>query len=512
VGLLFALLLLPYWSSSTGLTSLISIGDKAGPVVPALAKAPHHVFKDSWGYDGMQYAQLALHPDLKEPALSESVDNLPYRARRMLLPWVAHLAGLGVPVWILQAYASLNIVCWVLLAFLLLKWFPLTNWDNWLRWAGILLSHGACMSVQMSLTDLPGVTLLVLALFLRERGSVGGPVVTLAAATLCKETSLLAGGLLWKGSGTTKSKLLRSAGLGLLALLPFLLWVCHLRWGLGLRETQASQNFGWPLVGLVERWGRLVVDVLTPGPFLALKIGAVLSLVTLTVQIGFLLLRWRPVDLWWRLGAPFALLGLFVAGPVWEGYPGAATRVLLPMSLAFNALVPRSRRWLPLLLLGNLTVFSSVLQLRNTPIEFAVVRHEGWGLAPVWVSDTRGWHVDEANQRHRWRWTSGEGTLKLENRSATTQRLMLRGRATAASARTLRIESLSGVLCEQRLQPERRPTAFVSSSFELPAGALELRFLSDEGPRQISANDPRPLSFMIEDLEIVVLEEETLAQ
>ena len=51
----------------------------------------------------------------------------------------------------------------------------------------------------------------------------------------------------------------------------------------------------------------------------------------LTVQMLFFFARWRPKEIWWRVGAMFAVMMAFLAEPVWEGYPGAFTRVLGPM-------------------------------------------------------------------------------------------------------------------------------------------------------------------------------------
>ena len=55
---------------------------------------------------------------------------------------------------------------------------------------------------------------------------------------------------------------------------------------------------------------------------------------------------------------------IFLGAAVWEGYPGAASRVLLPMTLAFNILVPRGWKWWGVLLLGNLSVFATYDTLR----------------------------------------------------------------------------------------------------------------------------------------------------
>ena len=101
----------------TGFSSLLSIGDILNDSkVAALRQVPHHVYEGSAGYDGAYYVQLALHPALDNPELTKAIDNLPYRARRILLSWVAWAAGLGRPAWIVQAYALLNVASWLALA------------------------------------------------------------------------------------------------------------------------------------------------------------------------------------------------------------------------------------------------------------------------------------------------------------------------------------------------------------------------------------------------------------
>ena len=67
---------------------------------------------------------------------------------------------------------------------------------------------------------------------------------------------------------------------------------------------------------------------------------------------------------WWRIGIVYCILMGALGPGVWEGYPGAATRVLLPMTLAFNALLPRARWFWPLYLSGNLTVLHGFEAIR----------------------------------------------------------------------------------------------------------------------------------------------------
>jgi hypothetical protein len=502
----FAWLLMPFWSGSTGFTSLINFGDKASPPVKSVAESPHYTYGDSWGYDGMHYAQIAVHPSLREPSLRDSLDNPPYRARRILMPWAAHVAGLGRPAWILQAFAMINIACWFVAAVLLWRWLPPTDWGNWLRWAGVLFCHGACMSVHLSLTDLPGMTLLLVALLCLEKGRRAAALGSLASAVLCKETSLLACTVLFD-SGCKKPKgFVRSCLQCALVVAPFALWLAYLRWGVDLGEDSSARNFGWPFEGIVQRWCQIMPDLGNAAVLPSLRIGAVLTLLALTVQAGFFLLRWRPENLWWRLGLPFAVLALFIAQPVWEGYPGAASRVLLPMTLAFNILLPRGRRWFVLLLVGNLSIFSGLVQLRITPTEFVEVRHSEFGLAPAWMSASEGWYNDEETPKHHWRWTASEGRLTISNTVARPLRAFLRGRCSAFGPRTVSASAPNGVGLLSLSVSGAKPVPFRTEVFSIPPEGLQLRFASDHPALPAPPGDPRLLSFMIEDLELVILE------
>jgi hypothetical protein len=191
--------------SGTGFTSLLSIGAKSDErAVPRLRAVPHYAIENSWGYDGTYYVQLALHPWLDQPEqLKQSIDNPSYRARRMLPSWVAWTLGLGRAEWIVQIFALLNVGVWLALAWVLLRWLPPDSASNLLRWAGILFSHGMCMSVRNSLADAPGLLLVALMVVALERGRKLNAVIALGAALLTKETSLLAGTALIpvRGSG-----------------------------------------------------------------------------------------------------------------------------------------------------------------------------------------------------------------------------------------------------------------------------------------------------------------------
>ena len=154
-----------------GFTSLLSIGDVLSETkVTALRSVPHHVYEGSAGYDGAYYVQLALYPALDNPELRKAIDNLPYRARRILTSWAAWVLGAGRPAWVVQAYALLNVGCWLALGWVLLRWFPPDGWGNVLRWGAVMFSHGLCMSARHSLVDGPALLLVALAMRWLEDG------------------------------------------------------------------------------------------------------------------------------------------------------------------------------------------------------------------------------------------------------------------------------------------------------------------------------------------------------
>ncbi|MGH7957089.1 MAG: hypothetical protein ACREH8_08760, partial [Opitutaceae bacterium] len=350
-----------FYHRDTGFSSLISIGDLLAPAkVTALRDVPHHVYEGTHGYDGAYYVQLALYPTLDNPELLRAIDNLPYRAKRILFCWVAWLLGGGQPAGIVQAHALLNAGCWLVLAVVLLRWFPLTSWENFLRWAAVMFSHGVGMSVRHSLVDGPSLLLVALAVRWLEDGRRTAGAVTLALAGLGKETSLLASAALdfdWRAPRTWG----RTALTVIAIALPLLAWMAYVRWKFGPAEDPGMGNFTLPFAGLAEKLGAAWSALREPDSW-SINWAVMAAIIALIVQWLFFALRWRPAERWWRVGAAFAVMMAFLSTPVWEGYPGAATRVLLPMTLAFNVLVPRGLRWLPVLVAGNLTVAATVFE------------------------------------------------------------------------------------------------------------------------------------------------------
>jgi len=488
----------------TGFTSLLSIGAKSDErVVPRLRAVPHYAIEDSWGYDGTYYVQLALHPWLDEPEqLKQSIDNPSYRARRILPSWAAWALGLGRAEWIVHIFALLNVGVWLALAWLLLRWLPPDNAGNLLRWAGILFSHGMCMSVRNSLADAPGLLLVALMVAALERGRKPSAMVALGAALLTKETSLLAGTALIPPRGSGRRAWVVAASWGALAILPFAAWLGYVRWQLGANHDAGLGNFTLPLVGLGEKLAT-VVSELRAGYIESQFVGSLLVMVALVTQTAFFLLHREPKKMWWRIGASFAVLMLFIAEPVWEGYPGAATRVLLPMMLAFNLLVPRGRRWLAVLALGNLSAIVGVNEFNAPPHESFMVSGERAVRTQIKWERGSGWYGAEGDGRRQWRWSSGPGRLRLTNASKESVTVRLSGEVAALKPTQVMIRAGDAVLWSGPVAVQRE--VFETALFLIPANAgQEIEFSAEVAGVQHANGDERVLAFAVYDVDIAV--------
>lgn len=493
-----------FYDSRFGFTSLLSIGSHLEPaVVTALRDVPHYIYDDTFGYDGAYYVQIAMHPAVDHPELPLGVDNLHYRARRIAMSWVAWTVSLGQPEWIVQVFPLLNIVSWLALAGLLWRWLPPDSPGNFLRWAGVVFSHGVCMSMRHSLADGPSLLLMAAAVALWEKQRSRGALGMLVAATLTKETSLLAGVLFaappvrgWRWWAVQTGRLL-------LLSLPLAVWLAYLHLRLGPTPEHASgmNNFTYPLQGLIEKWRFMIGDVRRDGwvSVHVLTLGTVLAL---TVQMFFLLARWRPAETWWRIGVVFAGLGLFVSQPVWEGYPGAATRVLLPMTLAFNLLVPRGARWWPVLLLGNLSVFAGLAELKPLVRDFFRISGEARYVAAVSVERGEGWYQAESTDRYAWRWARDRAALKIINRSGQTLEARITGRLSGITTRHFGLRVDGRQIWDTPLWPGARQHEF--PPIILPPGATLVEFATDQPAARQDNGDPRELSISVSNLIITV--------
>lgn len=470
-------------------------------------KLDYYVEKGSDGYDAQYYVQIAMDPSLQNKQLRNAVDSLPYRARRILLPLLAYAFGFGEPGAILQAFSVLNAVAWLLLAVVLLHWFPPRSWENFFRWAGVLLSFGLCVSVRNALTDGPSLLLLALGFVLYERNRPGWAMAVLAVNGLAKETNLLGAAVFAPAGLRPGRNWFVAAGRGLLIAAPLTLWLVYISLRVGPAADAGARNFALPFVAYIHKW-REVFDTLpdttadVPGP-----VWSLLMMIALTAQFLFFVARPRWEEAWWRVGASFALLMVFLGDAVWEGYPGAASRVLLPMQLAFNVLVPRGRAWLAVLIVGNLTLLGAPSVLRAPQSEGVVFGGasrllESSSGAAFNAKFGRAWHQTERGGSGYWTWAAGDAIVEITNPHASPVAVRLRLGLTSTLPRTVRI-AVNGEKIWQSTVPVHGQVGASLTEIVLKPGRNELSFTTD-APALTVAGDPRALAFAVHNFRLDV--------
>jgi hypothetical protein len=357
-----------FYQKNTGFTTLIHFGGKFYyRTLPAVRYARHTTSLDDWGDDGQFYAQLAVEPLLRNRHLDVALDNPPYRSRRILFSWTAYLAGGGETEWILKAYAMQNIVAWLALAGVLLYWLPPTRARNALPWIGCMFSAGLLVSVRLSMLEGPSMLIVALAILAHERRRGWIATGLMAISGLGRETNLIGSGLLVGKMPRSAREILAAGGTAACIALPFIVWSLYVSSIYPGFSYNNPDSFAVPFSGYLSKWAAALREVDQYGWRSDARYQLVV-LIGLSVQMAFLALRWEPKSAWWRMAAPYCLLFAMTSHFVWEGSPGAAPRVLLPLTLAFNVLVARLEGWSfwVLIMLGNLPVLCGIA-LIETP-------------------------------------------------------------------------------------------------------------------------------------------------
>jgi len=349
-----------FYHPGTGFTSLIAFPEGNEDEAPALRAIPHDVVPRWGSYDGQFYAQRALDPLVRDPAIDRAMDLAPFRARRILFSWTAWLLGLGRPSWILEAYALQNIASWILIAILLTRWLPVRSPRTLALWTACLYSHGLLWSVRFALLDGPSLLLTILVVRFAEQGRHLLSAAVAGVNGLGRETNVL--GVLAQPTPRSTRDWTRAAVALVLTALPLLIWEDYLRSIYRSTIFAGGDQFAVPGAAMIETLHRSLVMIRPSG--LRSPAGLQLCIVTsLIVQPIYLLLRREVRNPWWRIALGYIVLMLLIDRVLWDPATGAITRVMLPMSVAFNVLLAqeaRGLRFLPWLILGNLHVIASL--------------------------------------------------------------------------------------------------------------------------------------------------------
>lgn len=408
----FIMLVGRHWHTYYGFTSFLQIDRIVeANMVPALRGGPIYIYPDEGSYDGCYYVQIATSPGLHDPALRTAIDDASYRARRILLGAVAWVLGGGEPVRTAHVYAWLNVGLWFVLAAWLWKVFPVADWRATLAWTLLLASAGVLFSVRFALTDLVALVLTAGAILLVERNRPGPAAALIGLTGLARETGILGAALFMADRPATVGAGVKLTGRLLLCALPLAAWLFYVRSALG-GTSAGIGNLGWPLAGWLGRWRELALgEYVTANPRVYLE--SLLEHFALSVQAAYLLLRPKKDSPWWWTGIAYVLLLICMGHAVWGGYPNAASRVLLPLTLAFNVLVVRHRAALGWLLAGNLSVFAGYrcLEVADSHIR-DLPAHNTWNSWQRLEIDDR-WAITEWNWNRRWAWCAHTGGLTI---------------------------------------------------------------------------------------------------
>ncbi len=333
--------------------------------IEAARNTPHFETPNE-GYDGQFYAQIALEPLLRDKTIDRPLDSPPYRARRILMPWVAYVAGLGRPAWVLEAFSLINVVVWLALAWLLARTIPPVSARGFLLWAGCLVSSGLLFSVRFALPDGPALLLVVLAVAFAEDGRLILASVLVGAAALTRETSILAGVLFIRDLRAKPRTWMFVALCVLISVLPLALWLDYLRsiyrsftLAGGDQVMAPFEGFRWKVASIANDLRRTGLQRTTVS-----SIASAVAFVAQAVWATIELVRRDGRSRWALVAGAFVLMAMTTTRPVWEDAPGAFTRVFLPLSVGVNILLARrpNAPW-PMLVLTNLGVVSGAILL-----------------------------------------------------------------------------------------------------------------------------------------------------
>jgi hypothetical protein len=263
-------------------------------------------------------------------------------------------------------YAVQNVVCWLVLGWLLAHWIPPVSGRGLALWTACLFSHGLLWSVRFALLDGPSLLLIVCAVRAVETGRPLLSAAIVGIAGLARETNVLAvtaqplprdplrlrsepsTGLEARAStalgGSRRRGWLRMAAAAALAIVPLLIWEDYLR---SIYRSTISIGMEPEMVMpgriLAERWMRTFADLRRDGVLSGawLPFGVVSSVI---VQAIYLLVRREYHAVWWRTAVPYIALLLVLDRTIIDPHTGAITRVLLPLTAGFNILLARESR------------------------------------------------------------------------------------------------------------------------------------------------------------------------
>jgi hypothetical protein len=184
------------------------------------------------------------------------------------------------------------------------------------------------------------------------------------------------------------------------------------------------------------------------------------------------------------------------------------------MQFAFNVLVPARRWWLPVLLLGNLTLLVGPFMLEplvNEGFEFrgdAALRNNVQGQSVTVTFDDR-WYGVERDGTNYWLWASGDGSLLIRNPHPDPLLVRLKFSLSPNGAREVFVRLNGEEIWRTALAKEDNVTANLRD-LALRPGDNRVDFHTNL-PATTVGEDDRPLAFNLSNLRIELLRRQSAA-
>jgi hypothetical protein len=294
------------------------------------------------GYDGQFYAQIAVDPSLRHEGLKNATyGELAYRARRIGLPFLAFCLGMGQPFPILQAYALLNFLFWILLLITLDRYQKLNTSRGILLAISIMWSTGTLTSLARSVPDLPAVAFSTWALVLQSHPAAN---LFIGIAALFKETAILSfPRVAWPEGKDPNHAIRKYLVSALIVFGPIMAWSIYIYFHLPTETMAGTGNFSFPFFGLFNKMQGSVKQLLDGFshrewlylPYFLFELVCPLSLL---IQSVYMIIHYNTFSNAWKTGIGFVVLFCFLGSGVW-GDQYAYSRVLLPLTVSFNFLI-----------------------------------------------------------------------------------------------------------------------------------------------------------------------------
>lgn len=332
-----------------GFTDLIYFGEQfSDNAISTLQETPHKI-KEGLGYDGQFYAQIALDPLLLNEELPYAIDLISYRSRRIFLPILSFILGLGIPFLILNIYALINLFYYYILLLGIIKFLKPSTLKDFLILLPIFYGTGTFYSYRMSLPDLPSTVFIFWGVFSQNP-------IYYSFAFLTKETSLINILGIVDTNQSLRSNIIRIISVSL----PLLIWLLYIIFRFSFSDSLGSGNFSIPGYAIINQIFNLLGILINSFNFESLTF--LLALISISFQALYFLIYFDVKNPYWRVGIASTVLFLFLGESVLM-QDIAFCRAVLPLTFSFNFLLKdKDKDFFFWLIAGNIGLFGGILR------------------------------------------------------------------------------------------------------------------------------------------------------